>query len=64
MATVDGLCGYASIRQCQARERLPLSSVHILREASALSVLLLRAIPEPLIAERATSTDLTLFLLH
>ncbi len=35
---------------------------HILREASALSVLLHRAIPGPQQAERATGTALTLFL--
>lgn len=37
-------------------------SIHILREASALSVLLQWALPEPLTVGRATSTALTLFL--
>ena len=35
-------------------------SIHILREASALYVLLQWALPEPLTVERATSTALTL----
>ena len=45
------------------RNRMPDVHLHILREASAcLLVLLYRAIPEPLTAERASSTALTLLL--
>ena len=45
-----------------AREREPsVCYTHILREASALSVRLQWAIPEPLIVERATDTDSSRF---
>ena len=40
-----------------------VSCIHILREALRLLVPLYRALPEPLIAERATSMALTLFCL-
>lgn len=41
---------------------MPVVHLHIWREASAcLLVLLYRAIPEPLIAERASSMALTLY---
>ena len=39
-----------------ARERCPAAICHILRETSALLVLLYRALPEPPIEERAMDT--------
>lgn len=54
--------GICYLRQKQAHVRSFLVYWHIRREASAsLLVLLYRAIPEPLLVERATGKDLALF---
>lgn len=55
-------CGYVFSAKANAGALAIGVSLHILREASALSVLLQWALPEPLQAGRATGMALTLFL--
>ncbi len=54
-------CGYVYSTEAGARVQAVGVVTHILREASALSVLLYQAMRRPQQAERATSTALTLF---
>lgn len=54
-ATVDGLCGYVIPPEANAIEFAKGEYIHILREASALSVQLQWAIPEPLMVEWTSS---------